>query len=131
VGYLFEAPDGALSLRFDFPVRRERCLISAARAQLRSRDHRKRVFASYQIDDADWAILLDLYVHTLTSRSLSVSSICIGSGLPLTTALRHVTDMEAANILFRERDPVDARRSFVRLTPDSIALIEEVLREGG
>ena len=56
---------------------------------------------------------------------MAVTSACIGSGVPSTTALRWLNVLEARGLVEREEDNADARRSFVRLTPRGQALMRE------
>jgi DNA-binding MarR family transcriptional regulator len=46
-----------------------------------------------------------------------VTSACIGSAVPATTALRWISILERQGLLMREADPGDARRVYVRLSP--------------
>jgi len=61
-------------------------------------------------------ILLELYDAEFRGRAESVSSLCIASGVPSTTALRWIGTLEEKGLLSRKRDPHDARRIFVTLT---------------
>lgn len=65
--------------------------------------------------DATWDILLDLFAARLENRDVSITSLCIASGVPATTALRHIAKLEERGIIFRERAPVDGRRIYMRL----------------
>jgi DNA-binding MarR family transcriptional regulator len=79
-------------------------------------ERRDRVFGTHALlfKDPAWRILLDLFVAG-TERRISVSSACIASGIAATTALRHLERLYGAGLVFREPDPYDNRRSFVRL----------------
>lgn len=63
-----------------------------------------------------WDILLDVASAEAKGERLSVSSVCIGSCSPPTTALRWLGILEDRGLLRREYDVLDGRRSFVRLT---------------
>lgn len=90
---------------------------SIARRHYAARRIRDRIF-----DDPDlfgepaWDILLDLFAAELRGEAISITSACIASGVPSTTALRWVGLLEAKGYVERKPDPVDARRSFVGLT---------------
>jgi DNA-binding MarR family transcriptional regulator len=64
-----------------------------------------------------WDMLLDLYEKKTLGRLVSVSSLGIASGVPATTALRRIADLEAQGLLRRFEDAADARRVLVELTP--------------
>jgi DNA-binding MarR family transcriptional regulator len=66
--------------------------------------------------DPAWDILLDLFIAAETNAQISVSSACIASGVPPTTALRTLKIMENRGILRGECDRDDARRRFVSLS---------------
>ena len=72
------------------------------------------------LDEASWAILLEVYRADITGRRLSVSKLCATDEASQTTAWRRIRTMESDGLLVRDLDPTDARRSFVSLT-DSAA----------
>jgi len=89
-------------------------------AQRLYRDRRRRaeIFADETLfGEPAWDILLDLFVAGEKGKRVAVTSACIGSGVPSTTALRWLNVLEMRGLVEREDDNHDARRSFVRLTP--------------
>lgn len=64
-----------------------------------------------------WDVLLDLYLGELLGRKTSVTSACIASGVPPTTALRYVNALCDAGQIERDRDENDARRCWLKLAP--------------
>ena len=83
---------------------------------VRSRRRRDSHFQAELFGEPAWDILLELYAAEQTHQKLSVSSVCVASAVPPTTALRWVERMERDGWLRREDDPHDARRSWVFLT---------------
>lgn len=79
---------------------------------------RKSVFG----EDADlfgepaWDILLDAAIMESRGKQVSVTSACLASDVPSTTALRYVTALEERGFLTRESDQFDNRKKYVRLT---------------
>ncbi|MBX3508359.1 MAG: MarR family transcriptional regulator [Parvibaculum sp.] len=71
--------------------------------------------------DPAWDMLLDLTYARLTGKRVSVSSLCIASRVPATTALRRIGDLVAEGLAMRVRDENDGRRVFVDLTDDGYA----------
>jgi hypothetical protein len=84
--------------------------IIAAR-QLRARHFDQGLFA-----DPAWDILLDLTVARAEHKRVSVTSLCIASGVPPTTALRWIGQMIEAGLLERLEDDEDRRRAFIALS---------------
>jgi hypothetical protein len=65
-----------------------------------------------------WDMLLDLYLGELVGRKTSVTSACIASRVPPTTALRYVNTLCEAGRIERHRDENDARRHWLKLAPE-------------
>lgn len=69
--------------------------------------------------DPAWDLLIDLYLAKLESRRISVSSACIASCVPPTTALRWIANLVEKGLIVRKADPFDGRRIFVELSADA------------
>ena len=67
--------------------------------------------------DPAWTMMLELAWGELQGNDISVTSLCIGSGAPDTTALRYMKVLEEDGYLARRPDERDGRRTFVHLTP--------------
>jgi hypothetical protein len=129
------ATDGSESaFRFEAPKRRfsggpqdgsER-LIRAARPPLpdprlvrriiRQRQLRARFFDGDLFADPAWDMLLDLTAARAEHVRVSVTSLCIASGVPPTTALRWIGQMAEVGLFERVEDDTDRRRAFIALT---------------
>jgi DNA repair protein RadC len=59
-------------------------LANARRALERTRERRALLGCVHHIDGPGWEMLIDLYVHHLEGRQISVSALCVTSGLPMT-----------------------------------------------
>ena len=70
-----------------------------------------------------WDILLDLFAAAVHNKRVAVTSACIGAAVPSTTALRWIKVLEDKGLILREDDTADARRTFVRLSPQGYALM--------
>lgn len=86
------------------------------RSLLKARRDRTKFFPENLFADPAWDMLLELYAAQLCQHRLSVSSLCAGSGVPPTTALRWITTVEKNGLLTRSSDPLDGRRVFVQLS---------------
>lgn len=100
------------------------------RALLLLRRKRERFFDPTLFADPAWDILLELYAAELGQRRLSVSSLCIGAAVPGTTALRWVGVLEKKGMIRRTSDPLDRRRVFVALAPDSLCAMHRFFAQG-
>lgn len=92
--------------------------VELARQTYDDRRRRNKIFRSDELfGEPAWDILLDLFIAAKERRRVSVTSACIGSAVPSTTALRWISILEREGLLTREADPGDARRVYVRLSP--------------
>jgi CheY-like chemotaxis protein len=86
------------------------------RALVAARADRDAIFRTDLFADPAWDMLLDLAVAEATGRPISVTSLCIASGVPTTTALRRIEELQEAGLVQRAPDPADRRRIIVGLT---------------
>ncbi|MDE1915960.1 MAG: winged helix-turn-helix transcriptional regulator [Sphingomonadales bacterium] len=104
--------------------------LERAKQIYRNRRRREQVFGDAALfGEPAWDIMLDLYVAAAEDKRVAVTSACIGSAVPATTALRWIKILEDRNLIEREVDEVDARRIFVRLSTTGFELMEEYLSE--
>lgn len=83
---------------------------------IRRRHARARYFDGALFADPAWDMLLDLTAAAGEQVKVSVTSLCIASGVPATTALRWLRHMIEAGLLERQDDMVDKRRAFISLS---------------
>lgn len=102
-------------------------LLAFARETYNVRRRRGKTLPADLFGEPTWDILLDLYVATREKRTVPTTSACIGAHVPPTTALRWLRLLEARGLVEREDDGRDGRRTFVRLTDQGIAAMEEWL----
>lgn len=86
------------------------------RSLIRQRQIRARFFDGELFSDPAWDMLLDLTAARVEQKRVSVTSLCIASGVPPTTALRWIGQMVEAGLFFRVCDDSDRRRAFIELT---------------
>lgn len=87
---------------------------------VRIRALRDNHFESDLFCDPAWNMVLDLTLAHVSGKQISVSSLCVASGVPATTALRRIDDLINRGIAKRLKDPTDGRRVFVVLTEDGL-----------
>ena len=97
-------------------------------------DHLRRPRHSFaplgELDDVAWDLLLELLRAEKASQRVAVSALSISVGhISPTTALRRIRELVKAGHILRNRDPMDARRDFVALAPESRAALEQYLRQ--
>lgn len=94
-------------------------IVTTLRRLIRSRRLRERYFPEARFGEPAWDILLDLSLAWFEDKALSVSSVCIASGVPMSTAMRWINEMVEAGMIERWVDPTDARRNLVRIAPET------------
>jgi ActR/RegA family two-component response regulator len=109
---------------------------------LRREAKRREIGGGELFGDPTWAMLLDLLLAKFENRRISVSSACIASGAPMSTALRLVRRLVGEEVLVRLPDEHDRRRHFLVINPrleqplldhiaDQLRQDESRRREGG
>jgi DNA-binding MarR family transcriptional regulator len=101
--------------------------VEVIREILRYRRRRDRVFGGDLFGEPAWDILLELYMAELTYKNISVSSACLASAVPATTALRWIGTLEKKGLIMRRNDPMDRRRVWLCLTPHGSAAMQNYL----
>ena len=86
------------------------------RQVIRQRQARMRFFDGALFGDPAWDMLLDLTASRAEHQAVSVTSLCIASGVPATTALRWVKQMVDVGLFERTEDESDKRRAFIALS---------------
>lgn len=97
------------------------------RSVIRARRLRGNYFNDDLFADPAWDMMLDLLAARMEGRQVSVSSLCVASAVPPTTALRWITLLCAKAILVRASDPADARRTLITLSDDAAGRLSAYL----
>lgn len=103
-------------------------LLVLARSMYRFRRHREAEFGPNLFSDPAWDILLDLFIAGEEGKKVSVSSACIGSCSPATTALRHLGTLVEKQLVIRKANEGDSRFVWVELTPAGYEKVANLLR---
>lgn len=99
------------------------------RSQLKYETKRRSIKGGNLFGDPTWSMLLDLLLARLEGRIVSVSSACIASGAPTSTAMRLVRRLVSEGILIRIPDKHDGRRDFLELTDEMANLMMDCLKK--
>lgn len=94
---------------------------------LKARRLREEMFGPGLFADPAWDILLDLYTAAARGESVQITSLAIAARVPHSTAIRWARIMTRVGIVVREKDPGDARRIHVSLSPEATALMADYL----
>ena len=78
--------------------------------------------------DATWSMLSELLRARLARRRLSVTSLCLASKSPVTTALRRIDRLLEAGLVSCTLDPKDRRRKYIELTAAGAERVQEALQ---
>jgi CheY-like chemotaxis protein/DNA-binding transcriptional ArsR family regulator len=118
-----DAPEFAAPV--DVPVGSEMTAVALAAKHKRlvtqhilARSARRGIFGASIAENPCWDMLLDLFDKSLVEHRVSVTSICLASGVPATTALRRLDELLEMGLVRRIKDENDARRILIALTPE-------------
>jgi hypothetical protein len=123
---LSEAPEAGVELATALPLpvgadylthtTRDAPLGRLAAVAYEQRRRRERFLPPDLFGEPAWDILLDLFIAGVTEREISVSSACLASAVPETTALRWIGELVERGLVKRRSDVVDKRRHFLSLS---------------
>ena len=95
---------------------------------LNSRRKREQLFGPNFFADPAWDMLLDLFVQAESGNKVYVSSLCMASAVPTTTALRWIGTLTEAKLL--ERRPTGSNRKVeISLSRKARDMVRRHLRE--
>lgn len=98
---------------------------------IRQRQSRSRFFDAALFGDPAWDMLLDLTAARGEKQPVSVTSLCIASGVPATTALRWIKQMVEMGLFERKEDAIDKRRAFIELSDKSADAMAQYFADAG
>ena len=95
--------------------------------QIHSARRRRDEILPIERGEPSWDMLLDLFVNYVLERRVSVTSVTVMSGCPMTTALRHLGKLEEQGFLARQESGKDDRVVYVSLTEAGYAKMTALL----
>ncbi len=102
--------------------------VETARAVYSARRQRDRQFDGMDLfADPVWDLMLALLIDRADGKATSISSACIAACVPGTTGLRWIDKLVRMDLLSREDDPFDRRRSYLSLTPQACEMLGRAL----
>ncbi|MDQ1158905.1 DNA-binding MarR family transcriptional regulator [Sphingomonas sp. SORGH_AS 950] len=84
-----------------------------ARIILKNRQRRQEMFPAVAFGEPAWDMILQIYVADHAGQAVDVSSLCASTGIPKTSALRHLDRLVECGLVRRQPDTVDTRRVYV------------------
>jgi DNA-binding MarR family transcriptional regulator len=93
--------------------------VSVLRRIIRERRVRERFFKEARFGEPAWDIILDLTLAWFEGKTVAVSSLCIASGVPMSTAMRWINEMIEVGLIDRWIDPTDGRRNLMQVSPNT------------
>lgn len=103
-------------------------LRTLAAALMQTRQSRLKFFDAEVIVGPAWDILIDLAAAGLDGKVVPTSSACASSGVPFSTAFRHVNQLVKAGLVKRIADPEDKRRTLLMIEPWALDAMKRYLR---
>lgn len=106
------------------PARQSKVVAALVRQYLSAHAKRADALGASLFADPAWTMLLDLYAADVEGSHVSVSSACMASGAPQSTALLWLSKLQSQGLIERQGDPDDRRRTFVSIRPNASRAVE-------
>lgn len=104
-------------------------LVQVARSLYKIRRSRSRVLSADLFAEPAWDMLLDLFIQRSNGRRVTITSLCIASGVPSTTALRWITELIESDLVTRVDSEHDRRKAYIILTDRGFREMRSILIE--
>lgn len=103
-------------------------LYDSAKNHYIERRKRQKYIPQELLGEPVWDILLDLFIHRVEKKHISVTSACIASQAPPTTALRYINELVERNIISRSYSKSDRRISYLELSVTGYLMVTNSLK---
>lgn len=114
----------------DLPFFTDEVWADMASKEYRLRRLRAKVFSKSELfGEPAWDIVLDVFIRQMLGEKTGVTSACLASCVPVTTALRWIKVLEKEGLMEREDDPSDGRRYFLRMSPGGVRQMKQFLSQ--
>ena len=91
-------------------------------------EQRSKALGGIVKTDATWNMLAELLRARITRRRISVTSLCLASRGPVTSALRRLDQLLADGLVTYTLDPQDRRRKYIELTAEGANRMQSAVR---
>jgi len=104
-------------------------IVELARQIYQARTQRPRITSCADLfGEPAWDILLELFIAAHEDRKVTVTSVCLASKAPISTAKRTLGELQRRGIVLKDTDGQDRRRVFVRLSSRGLAELNRYFR---
>lgn len=103
-------------------------LASVASNEYRAREYRDTLLGADLFGEPAWEMLLDLFIRMVEGKRTSVTSLCLASRAPSTTALRYISELEKRGMIIRTKSDFDQRTSYLSLSNETFVKVGACLR---
>jgi DNA-binding MarR family transcriptional regulator len=121
------ASNSSIAVGHETAERRLPRLAEIAEVEYGTRRARNQYLGADLLGEPAWDILLDLLVQQGRGRRISVTSACLASGAPCSTALRWIAALEASGLVNRVAARHDKRVVFLELTRAAVEALDRSL----
>lgn len=104
-------------------------LLHEARHQFKAQLLREAHFEGLPFHETGWEILLELYIAEAEGRKLNVTAIGLDGHIPNATLVRWIALLEHRQLVFRQPDTIDRRRTWIGLTSLGSEKLDSCLQE--
>jgi hypothetical protein len=104
-------------------------LAHVARKIIANRRSRSEQLPAELFSEPAWDILLDLFIARMEQQQISISSACLASPVPTTTALRWLEVIQNLGLVERYPSPDDKRVTYVQLSSSGHSALRRYLSE--
>lgn len=91
-------------------------------------EQRSKALGGIVKTDASWNMLAELLRARITRRRISVTSLCLASHGPVTSALRRLDQLLADGLVTYTLDPQDRRRKYIELSAEGANRMQTAIR---
>jgi DNA-binding MarR family transcriptional regulator len=121
-----------LKSRVDGSMKDPLIVLGRAKNHYRRRRARDEIFTNPKLfGEPAWDMLVDLFIAHEEGVRVSVSSLCIASCVPESTALRWIGVLETSDLVRRTPDATDSRRIYLTLTEKAVAQVRSYFEQHG
>ena len=103
--------------------------IDVVRSAVKARRLRTNYFSENLFADQAWDMMLELLVAELSGQRIAVSTLSDSAAIPPSTAIRWINSLVQQGLFVRRDDPLDGRRVFVELAPETSVRLRQYFFE--
>jgi hypothetical protein len=104
-------------------------MVTVAEAMRGTRRERARIFPDAPLGNANWDVLLDLFIRELNGHRTSLAQMVVGDELPVATVHAAIETLVRVGLVDRAAPRPDSQASWLALTPRGKQGMFELLQE--